>query len=240
MKIEVCANSLQSALRAQKAGADRIELCSELGVGGITPSFGLLKKIREEIQIPVHVLIRPRSGDFCYNDSEFEIMKEDILYCRSIGINGVVTGILSNDGKIDKERTAYLKTVSGGLSFTFHRAFDWVTSPMEALKDLEQIGVDFLLTSGGENSAIKGIKLLLELERASQQIVIMPGGGIGVTAARRFKKEGFKAIHLSGSKRTKSLKQKPKVSMFSAGMLTDNYISETDFGKVRSVVNSVK
>lgn len=240
MKVEVCANSLQSALRAQKAGADRIEICSELGVGGITPSFGLLKKIREEVALPVHVLIRPRSGDFCYNDSEFEIMKEDILYCRSLGIDGIVTGILNRDGTIDRDRTAYLKSVCGSLSFTFHRAFDWVPSPMEALGVLEEIGVDLLLSSGGERSAILGLDTLKKLNKAADKIVVMPGGGIGVSEARKFKEEGFKALHLSGSKRTRTLKQKPKVSMFSAGMLTDNYIAETDLAKVRKVVNSVK
>ena len=240
MKVEVCANSLQSAIRAENAGADRVELCSELGVGGITPSFGLLKKTREMLSIPIHVLIRPRSGDFCYNDSEFEVMKEDILYCRSIGIDGVVTGVLNNDGSIDSERTRELKRVSGPLSFTFHRAFDWVSSPMQSLAVLEDIGVDILLSSGQERTALKGWENLVQLMDAASQTIIMPGGGISAAAAKKFQRAGFQAIHLSGSKRTKTMRRKPRVSMFSAGMLTDDYVSETDYNKVSRVVNSVK
>ena len=240
MVVEVCANSLQSAVRAQKAGADRIELCSELGVGGITPSFGFLKKVREQVSIPIHVLIRPRSGDFLYNDSEFEIMKEDILYCRSVGVSGIVAGILKNDKTVDLERTAELIRIAGPLRFTFHRAFDWVKSPLQALSELEGIGVDTVLSSGMQQTAMKGWEQLVSLLNASTGIEVMPGGGIGVTAARKFKRAGFKAIHLSGSKRIKTMKQKPSVSMFSAGMLTDNYVSETDYNKVNKVVNSVK
>lgn len=240
MKVEVCANSLQSAIRAEKAGADRIELCSELGVGGITPSFGLLKKVREKLKIPIHVLIRPRSGDFCYNRAEFEIMKEDILYCRSTGVNGIVTGALKADGNLDLEMISELKRVCGPLNFTFHRAFDWVTSPLEALSQLEKIGVDILLTSGMEQSALKGWDNLNQLNQHANSITVMPGGGIGITAAKKFKKAGFDAIHLSGSKRTKTMVKKPRVSMFSAGMLTDDYVTETDFEKVQKVVNSVK
>jgi len=130
MIVEVCANSLESALNAQKAGADRIELCAELAVGGLTPSFGLLQLVREHISIPVNILIRPRSGDFTYSHLEFEIMKKDIALCRELGFDGIVSGVLSKDFNLDYERTKELIEVSGPLQFTFHRAFDWVRDPM--------------------------------------------------------------------------------------------------------------
>jgi len=147
MLVEVCANSLQSALNAEKAGADRIELCSELAVGGITPSYGLMKAVADKISIPVRVLIRPRSGDFMYSNEEYEIMKRNIKLCSDIGFEGVVSGVLRNDFSLDKARTQELKHTAGNLKFTFHRAFDWISNPEESLVILEDIGVDTILTS---------------------------------------------------------------------------------------------
>ena len=129
MLVEVCANSLESALNAQKGGADRIELCSELGVGGITPSYGLLKMVKERLSVPVHVLIRPRAGDFSYSEMEFELMRRNIALCVDLGFEGIVSGILHRDFSLDEERTGALIEASGSLSFTFHRAFDWVNDP---------------------------------------------------------------------------------------------------------------
>ena len=125
MKLEICANSYQSASNAEKAGAHRIELCAELAVGGITPSYGLLKKVMHDLTIPVHVLIRPRSGDFTYSDAEFQIMKENILICKELGVTGIVSGVLKLDNTIDIERTKELVAVAKPMNFTFHRAFDW-------------------------------------------------------------------------------------------------------------------
>jgi copper homeostasis protein len=126
MKLEICANSYQSALNAEKAGADRIELCSELSVGGITPSYGLLKVVSENITIPVFVLIRPRSGNFNYSDAEFDIIKNNIKLCKKLGLKGIVSGVLNDDNTIDIKRTQELIELSSPLSFTFHRAFDCV------------------------------------------------------------------------------------------------------------------
>ncbi len=139
MMVEVCANSLQSALNAQQAGADRLEICSELGVGGVTASYGLLKKIKEKISIPVHVLIRPRSGDFSYSDTDFEVMLSDIDTCLKLGFEGIVCGVLDPDFKVDIERTKILREAAGGIQFTFHRAFDWVDDPLQALAELESV-----------------------------------------------------------------------------------------------------
>ena len=118
MLIEICANSYQSAINAEKAGANRIELCSELAVGGITPSYGLLKKVTKELTIPIHVLIRPRSGDFTFSDDEFNIMKENILLCKELGVKGIVSGVLHLDSSIDMERTKELVAISKPMNFT--------------------------------------------------------------------------------------------------------------------------
>ena len=205
MLIEICANSYQSALNAQNAGADRIELCTELSVGGVTPSLGLLKKVAQEISIPVHVLIRPRSGDFCYSDEEFEQMKTDIEICKKLGFQGIVSGVLNSDNTIDIIRTKELIELSNPLSFTFHRAFDCVSNPKESLEQLIKLGVDRILSSGQEEKALKGISLLKELkDAASDNIIILPGSGINSTNIDKFKKLGFSEIHTSASKRLPS------------------------------------
>ena len=201
MKLEICANSYQSAINAQNAGADRIELCSELSVGGITPSYGLLKKVSEDITIPVNVLIRPRSGNFCYSDDEFEIMKQDIEFCKKLGFNGIVSGVLNADNSIDIERTQELIQLSKPLSFTFHRAFDCVPKPKESLEQLINLKVDRILTSGLQEKAAQGIELLIELQKlAENKLIILPGSGINTKNAHLFKEAGFKEIHTSASK----------------------------------------
>jgi copper homeostasis protein len=201
MKLEICANSYQSALNAEKAGAHRIELCSELSVGGITPSYGLLKKISENITIPVNVLIRPRSGNFHYSKEEFSLMKENIKLCKELGFNGIVSGILNSDNTIDIQRTKELVAFSKPLSFTFHRAFDCVQDSKKALKILIDLGVHLILTSGKQEKAAQGIELLKELQQlAKDRIIILPGSGINATNARIFRDAGFHQIHSSASK----------------------------------------
>lgn len=201
MILEICANSFQSALNAQNAGAHRIELCSELSVGGITPSFGLLKKVAETLTIPVHVLIRPRSGDFCFSAEAFDIIKHDIQLCKELGFAGIVSGVLNTDNTIDLIRTKQLIALAKPLTFTFHRAFDRVPNPFEALKLLIDLGVDRILTSGQKSTAEAGIELLIQLnERANQQIILLPGSGINPENAALFKNAGFNEIHTSASK----------------------------------------
>lgn len=205
MKLEICANSYQSAINAQKAGADRIELCSELSVGGITPSYGLLKKISENITIPVHVLIRPRSGNFYYSTIEFEQIKKDIKICKEFGFNGIVSGVLNEDNSIDILRTKELITISKPLSFTFHRAFDCAENPKKALLELIDMGIDRVLTSGLEEKAENGIELLIDLQEiAKDNLIILPASGINQKNVHLFKKFGFKEIHSSASKIIKS------------------------------------
>ncbi len=201
MLLEICANSYESAINAQKAGAHRIEICSELSVGGITPSYGLLQKIAENITIPVHVLIRPRSGNFCYSNSEFEQMKTDILICKKLGFQGIVAGVLTENHEIDVEKTKQLIALSKPLSFTFHRAFDVVTNPKKVVQILQNLGVDRILTSGAKEKAEDGIDLLIELKKMTEhKLIILPGSGINKDNVALFKNAGFKEIHTSASK----------------------------------------
>jgi len=240
MIVEICANSLQSALHAESGGAHRIELCSELGVGGITPSYGLLKKIKEYIKIPVHVLIRPRSGDFSYSDYEFQIMKEDIALCVKLGFDGIVSGVLQKNLEVDWERTEELLNAAGSLKFTFHRAFDWVPSPVTTFSKLQNIGVSTVLTSGQAKTAPLGMSLLLELNKNSEACTIMPGSGIRDTNAVLFKKAGFKAIHLSATHFIENSDAVPPLTMNSSDFLIENRVAITNFDMVRNIIKSVK
>ena len=204
MVLEICANSYKSAINAEKAGAHRIELCSELSIGGITPSYGLLKKVMHSLSIPVQVLIRPRSGGFSYSKAEFEIMKENILQCKALGCAGIISGVLHKDNTIDLERTKELIKLSSPMSFTFHRAFDVVSKPKESLVELIKIGVDRLLTSGQKDKAEDGTELLIELQKTAQnKLIILPGSGINLENCMLFKNAGFTEIHTSASKEIK-------------------------------------
>jgi len=201
MILEVCANSYQSAINAEKAGAQRIELCSELSIGGITPSLGLLKKVMHNLSIPVQVLIRPRSGDFLYSNAEFDIMKENILQCKELGCAGIVSGVLCADNTIDIKRNRELIELSKPMSFTFHRAFDVVPKPKESLLQLINLGVNRLLSSGQKEKAEDGIDLLSELQKMAQnKLIILPGSGINPLNSSLFKTAGFTEIHSSASK----------------------------------------
>jgi copper homeostasis protein len=201
MTLEICANSYQSAKNAQQAGAHRIELCSELSIGGITPSYGLIKQVVHELAIETFVLIRPRSGNFCYNDEEFEIIKHDIQICKDLGCQGIVSGVLNPDNTIDIQRTRELVQLARPLSFTFHRAFDIVPNHKDALKQLIKLGVERILTSGQQPKAIDGLDTLKELKQhAKNRITILVGSGVSSKNAQVFKDERFREIHASASK----------------------------------------
>ena len=239
MLVEVCANSLESALNAERAGADRIELCSELGVGGITPSAGLIELVKKKLHIPVHVLVRPRSGHFTYSDIEFEVMKADVLVCKELDVDGIVSGVLMDDFSIDVERTRELVELSQGMHFTFHRAFDWVSEPLEALEQLEAIGVQTILTSGGMSSADIGIHNLEVWQRESA-LTIMAGGGVSPDNALKFKKVGLSAIHCSGTCFGNPLKLEGKISMNSKKHLIEDQVAVSCLDTLESIVSAVK
>ena len=194
MIIEVCAESYEYALKAEKAGADRIELCKDLHLDGLTPDYESAKKTINSLNIPVFILIRPREGDFIYSDEEFELMKQDILKFKEMGCKGIVSGVLNNDKSIDIERTQELVELSKPLEFTFHRAFDIVSSPLNEIENLIRLGVDRVLTSGQKDKAIDGLDLLLKLKNISKnRLVIMPGSGISKNNLKNF--ELFNEIH---------------------------------------------
>ena len=240
MKIEVCANSYDSAVNAEKAGADSIELCTELAVGGITPSYGTILKVKEDLKLAVNVLIRPRSGNFSYSESEFDIMKRNISFCKEMGCEGVVSGILSKDLTIDLKRTKELVELASPMSFTFHRAFDWVGNPLDELEKLIEMGVERILTSGQQSSAVKGLSLLKQLhEKAGQKLIILPGGGINRSNILQFKSAGFKEVHFSAVKLHKTF-DKLKVSMNNDKLFNENQIVISDFKKIKEMVELVK
>ena len=240
MLLEICAANIQSAINAEKAGAHRIELCSELAVGGITPSFGILKAVLEAVSLPVFVLIRPRSGNFIYTENEFEVMKADILQSKSMGCAGIVSGVLNDDNSIDIERTKELVEVSTPLPFTFHRAFDWVTNPVEAINQLAEIGVNRILTSGQQAKAEDGLRLLVQLkEQANNRILILPGGGITANNVKLFKQNGFSEIHASASTLI-SKAEKPKIAMNSAKFFEEEMHYESSADNIQSILKSIQ
>jgi len=196
MILEVCANSYESAINAEKGGAQRIELCENLSVGGLTPNFVLAKKVISELTIPVFILIRPRDGDFNYSAEEFVQIKKDIILFKDLGCKGIVSGILTKDKNIDIKRTRELIELSRPLEFTFHRAFDEVLDPIDGLYKLIEIKSNRLLTSGQKNTAIDGIELIQKLIKISnKKIIIMPGSGINSENITEFKKIEPKEIH---------------------------------------------
>lgn len=177
--LEIAANSVASALAAEAGGAARVELCSALEVGGLTPSHAAIAIAVERLRIPVHVLIRPRAGDFVYDDLECEVMRRDIDACKALGCAGVVIGALTPAGDLDVPRCRGLMEAAHGLSATFHRAFDFARDPERALESIIALGCDRLLTSGQAADALTGAPLIHALiEQARGRITIMPGGGI--------------------------------------------------------------
>lgn len=196
--VEVCVDSVASALAAERGGAQRIELCSDLLEGGVTPSLGLLSVVRKEISIGVHPIVRPRPGDFCYSDAEFEIMRRDIELAKREGADGVVLGILQSNGRVDVGRTRRLVELAQPLSVTFHRAFDVSANLLESFEDVCATGADRLLTSGGEQECLKGVGTVARLVQASEgRIKLMAGGRIGIdNAATIIESTGVSEIHV--------------------------------------------
>lgn len=177
--LEICANSVRSALAAQQGGANRIELCDNMAEGGTTPSYGMIATCKKLFKIPVFPIIRPRGGDFLYSEEEFEVMKKDVTACAKLGCEGVVFGILRSDGSIDKERCSELIALAKPMQVTFHRAFDHCNDLEKCLEDIISLGCDRVLTSGGETYATDGIqKLKSMVQQAENRIIIMPGSGV--------------------------------------------------------------
>ncbi|MCS7035290.1 MAG: copper homeostasis protein CutC [Saprospiraceae bacterium] len=197
--LEICSATLSSALAAQAAGAHRIELCSGLGVGGLTPSLGLLQAVRVCVSLPIYVLIRPREGHFCYSEGELSVMLRDIDLCRNAGADGVVVGALDAQGRPHERYLRRLAATASGMGLTFHRAFDLVPTIDDALEMLIALGFERVLTSGQAPSAYEGRNRLRQLvEQAAGRITIMPGGGISAHNIRALAEAtGAVEFHLS-------------------------------------------
>ena len=215
--VEVCADSVASAIAAERGGAARIELCSSLIEGGVTPSAGLIEMIRAAVSMPLHVMIRPRGGDFCYEPEEFETMKRDIAVAQRMGANGVVFGILDANGNVDVARTRQLANLARPLAVTFHRAFDMTADLFRALDCVRAAGIDRVLTSGGEPTSLLGQETIAQLVRKAEgRIVVMPGSGIRPENARSLvERTGVKEVHVGLRSVVPSpmLHHNPRVSM---------------------------
>jgi copper homeostasis protein len=179
MLLEVCAFNLQSALIAEKVGAKRVELCENPADGGTTPSYGTIKQTREKIGISLYPIVRPRAGNYFFDDNEFAIIKQDILLCKELGCDGISTGVSKINGEIDTERLKRMVEWAYPMGVTCHRVFDATPDPMQALEDIITCGCERILTSGQKPSAPEGINLLAELvQQADGRITIMPGAGV--------------------------------------------------------------
>ena len=177
--LELAVFNLPSALIAATGGADRIEVCENYANGGTTPSYGILKTVREKVSIPAFVMICPRAGDFLYSDDEFDVIKKDILLSKQLGFDGTVCGILNMAGSVDKQRTAELVSLAYPMEFTFHRAFDRCKDPLQALEDIIECGCNRILTSGQQANVLDGKELIQQLiQQADDRIIILPGGGL--------------------------------------------------------------
>ncbi len=204
VKIEICCTSINAALTAQKYGASRIELCSEIFLGGITPSIGLIESCKKDLKIPIRVLLRPRGGDFNYNDKEIKVIINDLIRLKDLGVEGVVIGLSDENGSIPINKLEkILNTIDGKLKLTFHKAFDYLKKPFQDLKTLVEFGFDTILTSGGKKTAEEGMNFINKLRNvANGNISIMPGGGINSENFKGFIIHNYEWIHLSAKKQT--------------------------------------
>ncbi len=242
--LEICVDSIESALNAQEAGAHRVELCNNLSEGGTTPGIGTISSARNNLTIGLHVLIRPRSGDFLYSDVEYDIMRRDIDACGEIGVDGIVLGILEKSGDIDIERTANLIESARPMSVTFHRAYDMCNDPFISLEDLIACGVGRILTSGQKNKVEDGIELISKLiEKAGERIIIMPGSGINLSNIDHIARTtGAREFHLTGRKVLESemMFQRHNISMGGYSGTSEYSRKVADPDMIKSIIKILK
>lgn len=235
--LEIAANSLDSAFAAQAGGADRIELCAGLELGGLTPSPGLVEQARERVRIPIYVLIRPRAGDCVYSEAEFDTMRRDVEHCVALGCDGVVIGALGDDGGLDRANLRGLIAAAGGRGVTLHRAFDLCPDLSAALEDAIALGCERVLTSGGAPNALAGAATIQRLvAQAGDRIRVMPGAGIdarNVAAIRT--RTGANEFHASAKRQLTSRQAAPRGAEL--GMSGGEWRS--DAGEVRALVDAL-
>lgn len=234
MIIEICANSVQSAINADKAGADRIELCQNLNEGGTTPSYATIKYCVEHLSLKTMVLIRPRPGDFFYNEAEYEAIKNDVIMCRKLGVHGVVIGFLDKNLDIDIDRTKEIVKLARPMEVTFHRAFDRCRNWQIALEQIIDCGCDRILTSGQRKTAPEGKDNLREIvSQANGRIAILAGSGVNSqNAATIIRETGVNEVHSSCKHIVENLQR--------TNIEESSKYSETDFEEAKILVEQVK
>ncbi len=244
MLLEVCANSVESAIEAEKGGAQRVELCDNILEGGTTPSHAAISLARKHLSIDLYVIIRPRGGDFLYSPLELEIMKHDIMAAKNLGADGVVFGVLTKEGEIDKTSCRQLLELAYPMQTTFHRAFDMVANPFASLKDVTSLGFNNLLTSGLQPKAFDGILLIKQLiNQANEKITIMPGSGINEDNIKEIAvNTEANAFHVSVRKKTASnmLFKNQAIHMGGIESISEYENSITDKNRVKTIVDILK
>ena len=222
--VEVCAQSYVSAMIAEQAKADRIELCAALEVGGLTPSWALIQAARRDLTIPVCVLVRPRAGVFCYTIEEFEIIKNDVVWCRENGIDGVVVGCLDENNELDEAKMKELARLAYPMEVVCHKAFDRTPNPTVSLEKLISWGYDRVLTSGGAKNVAEGTLILKELvTQSADRIEILAGGGVrSNNVLELVQATGVSQVHSSANK-----------------FYADKNCSETDLEEVRKIIQAL-
>lgn len=230
-KLEICANSVQSCVEAQKGGAYRVELCAGIPEGGTTPSYGDIAMARELLkETKLNVIIRPRGGDFLYSELEHKTMLKDLEICNELGVDGVVIGCLTPEGDIDMPRCKELVEAAGKMNVTFHRAFDMCRDPYESLEKIVSLGCKIVLTSGQQPKAEQGIPLIKKLvEQSANRIVIMPGSGVNTGNIVKIAKEtGAVQFHLSArkSRESKMKYRNPDLKMGGTNIVIDEYAQD--------------
>lgn len=242
MILEVCVDSFESSLAAEQGGAGRLELCAGLLEGGTTPSAGMIETVRQGVRIPLHVMIRPRGADFCYTAAELAVMRRDILLAKQLGADGVVFGLLNTDGTVDVEHTAELIALARPLKVTFHRAFDMTPDAHAALETLIALGVERVLTSGQEQTALEGLDLIAALvSQAAGRSVVMPGGGIHArNAGRIVARSGARELHVTARTTVDSpmVYRNPRVFMGGALQPPEFSRSLADASRVRALIQA--
>jgi len=237
MLLEICVFNTATAVAAEQAGADRIELCENYANGGTTPSYGYLKTVREKIGIPVFPMIRPRGGDYFHTQDEIDIIRKDILLCKELGFDGVVFGLLNQDGTIDQENTARLVEAAYPLDVTFHRAFDRCKNPLEALETLIQCGCTRVLTSGQYPKVTEGLALVKTLaEQSNDRIIIMPGSGLNSSNVQDIiDTTGVTEVHTSARIRV------PSTTEFRNPLMPEDFdidfVDANEIKKIKSIIN---
>ena len=242
MKCELCSYSIEACYTAARLGVDRVEICASPAEGGVTPSMGLIKRACERPDIETSVMIRPRGGDFLYTDEEFELMKRDINYAREAGATGVVLGILTEDGRVDVERTRMLVEEAQGMDITFHRAIDMTRDYLQAVEDVISTGCTRILTSGGYNKAIDGAANIgRAVAVAAGRIELMAGSGVAATNALQLAMTGVDALHFSAKKMMpgRMTYRNPLIAMGGDTSMDEYALRGVDEKEVKSIIELI-